>query len=768
MPERLRRFLRPREGWVAYFLLFVMLLSLGWAVQRAGWIKQDDFLVPVALYASLLGALLGISRLSLVFTLPISAVAGTGVVLWAVGGEYYPAASQLNRLLTLRSDILDWTYTVIHFGYGSELTPYAIGLALVMWITAFIAAYTLYRHHRAIDAILLVGAFVVANLSATFIDLFFYLLLFCLAALLLWLRVALLTREDGWRLRRVTETVDVPASIMRAGIGFIVVSMILSWTLTSVAIGAPLTQAWRNLDTVWSSVQDNLSGLFGSLENKGSRFTASFPSSFTVSSNWTSQDRIVLTVGEKKAYYLATTTYDHYTGRGWEQTKESNRGVPAGQPIFPSNTPDLPTVADSFSVEQVTVQINTPNLRHLFTPGVPVKVFVPVVVGEPNGIPTFGSLDATTGLQANDGYQLNAVISTPTEAQLGAAGTNYPEQIKQLYLDTSDLSRVTQRTKDLARQIVQAAGATDPYHEAKALADYLRTSSAFTYATQDVPQPSPGQDLVDFFLFDSKEGFCQYYATAMVMMARSLGLPARMVGGYAPGSRLAADTYIYREKNSHNWAEVYFPGYGWQVFEATHSIPAVIRPAGAPAGSQAPGTTTPDELRRIIEGDPTQTSTLPSINPIPGGVNPSTGQSTPASSGDIRGGNVLLLLGLLVALALVIWWRYRVRTRRMRFLAPGDRQWRQLILAAERAGVTQRPSETDFEYAGWLEDQIPDRRPEIRTIAQGKVWGSYSGRGMGAETVALMEGAWRRLRGPLTRLAIRRRLRALIPRRSAG
>ena len=103
------------------------------------------------------------------------------------------------------------------------------------------------------------------------------------------------------------------------------------------------------------------------------------------------------------------------------------------------------------------------------------------------------------------------------------------------------------------------------------------------------------------------------------------------------------------------------------------------------------------------------------------------------------------------------------------FLAKiAGRRWRQLLLAAERAGVSQRPSETDFEYAGWLEDQIPARRPEIRPVAEGKVWGSYSGRGMGVETVARMEGAWRRLRRPLTWLAVRRRLRSLLPHRSAG
>jgi hypothetical protein len=89
-------------------------------------------------------------------------------------------------------------------------------------------------------------------------------------------------------------------------------------------------------------------------------------------------------------------------------------------------------------------------------------------------------------------------------------------------------------------------------------------------------------------------------------------------------------------------------------------------------------------------------------------------------------------------------------------------------MAADRAGVRQRPSETDYEYAGWLEDQIPARRPEIREIADGKVWGSYSGRGMTADTVSRMDAAWQRLRRPLLSLAVRRRLRALVLRRATS
>ena len=88
------------------------------------------------------------------------------------------------------------------------------------------------------------------------------------------------------------------------------------------------------------------------------------------------------------------------------------------------------------------------------------------------------------------------------------------------------------------------------------------------------------------------------------------------------------------------------------------------------------------------------------------------------------------IAGVLVALAVIllaggyITWRLMRSGRRIRFLPPGDRQWAILLLAADRAGVSQRPSETDYEYAGWLEEQIPARRPEIQTIARAKVYGS--------------------------------------------
>ncbi|HTI29883.1 MAG TPA: hypothetical protein VL687_05965, partial [Methylomirabilota bacterium] len=283
MRELARRFLRPREGWTSFALMTVMAVVLGWSIQRAEWVDHLDYLVPVAVAAVLAGTLLGLTRLSVALVLPISAVLGAGFVLWTIGGEYFPDVNTAGRLILLRGDALDWTRIVVDGGFAPQLSPYAIGLGVLMWVTAFIAAYTLYRHHRVLDTVLLLGVAMIANLSATFTPLVAYLVVFSIAALLLWLRIALINREENWRIRRVNENLDVPAQIMRSGMTFIAGSVALAWILTTVAVASPLTSVWSNLDGIWSDVRSGLEGAFGGLAGTDSRIQGtSFGSSFRV------------------------------------------------------------------------------------------------------------------------------------------------------------------------------------------------------------------------------------------------------------------------------------------------------------------------------------------------------------------------------------------------------------------------------------------------------------------------------------------------------
>jgi transglutaminase-like putative cysteine protease len=769
VPEQLHRYLHPREGWLPAVLLLLMLLTVGWSVQHAAWLDQADFLVPVAFYALLLGALLGLSPLSVVGVLPISAMVGSAVVLWTVGSEYFVDLSQGDRLLQLRGEAIDWIQILRDQGFAPQLTPYAIGLGVIMWVTAFTAGYTLYRHHRVVDAILLVGAALLVNMSATLTDLFRYLVVFMLAALLLWLRAALVGREEGWQRRRVTENAEVPGAIMRSGVVFIVGTVVMAWVLTSVAVAAPLTAVWNNLDTVWSGVRDELDVLFGSLNNADSRFHGtSFGSAFSISRDWTSSDEPVLTVAADKALYLRAATYDVYTGRGWRQTPGQERTVARDEQIFPGPSPERPQEGNAFDVATIEIQIQRTSGRTLFTTGYPISATAPVVVVETGDQPFLGALKATTSIPAGSSYGLKAAMSKATRAQLRSAGTTYPAEIEQFYLGTDG---VTARTRDLAQQIVQGAEGDTPYDKAQALADYFQ-GDEFRYNTSFELPRDPSQDIVDYFLFDpehGKIGFCEQYATAMVVLARSVGIPARVAVGFAPGQRNevpggehvpGSATWQVRERNAHAWAELYFPDYGWQIFEATKTIAPIVRLPGSAGPSAGPGGPAPSTAPNFdIDRRTGEDFTLPSSQPLPNGRLP--GQDAPPLDG--RLGNILVISAVGGLLLLAVAWRWRRARRSLRFMAPGDRQWQRLALAADRAGVAQRPSETIYEYAGWLEEQLPTRRPDIRTIADGKVWQSYSGKGISATMIERIEAAWKRLQLPLVWLAVRRRLRVLVP-----
>jgi transglutaminase-like putative cysteine protease len=765
VPDLRERILRPREGWTALALLIVMVLSLAWSVGGAAWLRSADgplldFLVPVGVFAVVCGALLGVTGLSVVYTLPIGALIGGAIVLWTIGGEYFTRLDQLGRLFALRDELVSWTIVALRTGYPLELSPWAIGLGLLMWTTAFIAGYTVYRHHRVLDAILLIGALLIANMSAIITDLFVWLLIFVIAAMLLWLRTSLMTRQEGWQRRRVNENAEVPTSIVRSGLVFTVGTIALAWILTTVAVAAPLTQAWRGLDGIWSGVQDQFEGVFGGLTNPQSRLSgSSFGSSFMVDGTFVSNDREALVVAATRGLYLRAVTYDVYTGRGWERSEGAKRDVPAGELLFSRGTSERPENGQAFEAETITIAFRQSLGRTVFTAGYPVRVFLPTRVHETANAPVLGGLEAPTAFVEGEAYELVVAISDATEAELRDAGTEYPEVVSDHFLDAS---RVTDGVAELAATITE--GAETPYDQAQVLADYLSDDASFTYDTQ-APVPRPEDDLVDFFLLDpdhGRIGYCEYYASAMVMMARSLGIPGRIATGFAPGERTEDGLYLVREANAHAWAELYFPGYGWQIFEATKSIdPQFVRRSGEavpPRVTPPNGVDTLEALEAAV--DRTQGRTIPSTQPAPGAILP--GQD--AAADPTREGNLLIFIVLTLLALGVIWFQVRRVQRGWRGLPPGERSWRRLALAAGRAGVAQRPAETIYEYAGWLEEQIPSRRPEIKVIADGKVWQSYSGRPIGFSAANAIERAWERLRLPFVALTVRHWLRNLFRR----
>jgi len=137
------------------------------------------------------------------------------------------------------------------------------------------------------------------------------------------------------------------------------------------------------------------------------------------------------------------------------------------------------------------------------------------------------------------------------------------EQIHSIYTALPD--NLPSRIGELARDITRDAKSN--YEKVTAIEKYLRNNYTYTLSPENVPA---NRDFVDYFLFDGKEGYCTYYATAMAVMLRTLGIPTRYVEGYVlPPNQSSDGIYIVNNSNAHAWVEVYFEGFGWLMFEPT-------------------------------------------------------------------------------------------------------------------------------------------------------------------------------------------------------
>ncbi|MDO5696570.1 MAG: DUF3488 and transglutaminase-like domain-containing protein [Dermatophilus congolensis] len=268
------------------------------------------------------------------------------------------------------------------------------------------------------------------------------------------------------------------------------------------------------------------------------------------------------------------------------------------------------------------------------------------------------AMDPNTGVLAAGAmpprYEMTYLTLQPTPEQLRAApsGLAVIDDVDPV-LDTSGISANTSR---VAAQVTNDADT--PYDQAVALQNWFRSEGGFTYSL-DLEAPPAGMSnreaaltSVDRFL-ESKRGYCVQYSTAMTLMARSLGIPARLATGFLPG-RVEGDARRVLSTDAHAWPELYFEGVGWLRFEPTPSVQSGPAPEYAP--DTADSTTTPSPTPT-----PTATPTATPEAPTPTAA-PEQQPEAGASGPSIPWGTVFAVLGLLV-LAALLWLLFTLPAR---------------------------------------------------------------------------------------------------------
>ncbi len=380
--------------------------------------------------------------------------------------------------------------------------------------------------------------------------------------------------------------------------------------------------------------------------------------------------------------------FDEYTGRGWQmQDRAVEEYAADGERILPRFNADEPwPVGSEQTIQTFYIEAQQPNV--IFGAYRPFEVYFPA---GSIGVDRYAGLRSSIPLERGTIYSVISRVPNPTPRLLARAESVYPDTIRTRYLQ---LPTIPARVRALATRLTEDL--TSPYERAVAVNRYLL--SGYTYNLQ-APLLPTGADAVDHFLFDSKQGACETFASAMAVLLRAAGVPARLVTGYTSGQyNILTGYYEVRNSDAHAWVEVYLPRVGWIEFEPTPGFapPEVL--VREPAGSWLARDAVVWAFRIAESGARSVLAGLGSLHIV-------SGPGFPASTG-----------GLLILATVLVLVRHFGSRGNNRVQSESIRDvYVQMSTALARRGMARTPAVTPREFATGIPSAL---RPFVATITE--------------------------------------------------
>jgi transglutaminase-like putative cysteine protease len=612
-------------------LFVVAILTSVWRLTVTDWTDNLGYVINLATAAAIVGLALGASRFGK-RAVSWLALAYTLVLIPRQLVAFYDSKIYLGEKLAGVGGRL--LFSIGEFAANKPVKDpiffiFLIGTAY--WCIALISGYQLARYNNTLAALLPAGLtmLVIHQFDRGNSDRVWIVAIFLFIALTLIGRGKYLRDHIGWVQRGVHLAPETGPDLSMGVLVGAAALILLAWNLPLNLNSTPaLEKKWQDFSRPWRATRDRLSRAFDALEGQGAaERVENFRSSMSLGSNAAQGSTLMFKVSappdslELPRLYWRARVYDHYENGNWSES---------------------PTVTDEFSPDTNTLAIpDIVGRREFefaitsFTQGQAILNLPtqPVWISRPVDVISFPLEDGTQDvlvlqtfpfLEPGETYHVRAAMANPSVLELRSAGEDYPDWVKTRYLQLP--ANFSPRVQTFARQVT--FGLTTPYEKAQAITTVLRSQIKYE---PNLILPPRGTDLIEWFLFDGKQGYCNYYATAEVLMLRSLGIPARMAMGFAQGDATAGikrpgetepttqEFTIYR-KHMHAWPEVYFPGIGWVEYEPTANQDPLIRPA-TPLSAQQPAPV-PDESQNPDE--------LP-VKPKPEETDNQTGQSSQRS-----------------------------------------------------------------------------------------------------------------------------------------
>jgi transglutaminase-like putative cysteine protease len=726
-------------------LCVALIAATAWAVLAAGWVNGGGGAAVVAVTSVVEAALLAQARAPRVAAAIAAPFLGLAAIVPTTLAAMPPVAGQsvgsiaghyVRALFTGLSASTDWDFTV--------------GLCAILFLCGYWLGWVALREHRGVLAVIPVFSVLATNVvNAKDPDpIAFPETIAVVLALAVIAAAYLGALGDRWATARIT-----PIGGMRLRFGRSAAAVAVGITVLALLV-PPLTDTDISTRLFPNGLGIGSSGKGGSHPGSGGAAIIGFNPSVELGGPLVSKPHLVMTYSTttNASVYLRVEDDTQFVHGSWfpqtginGPTSNTWNDVPFPGGLLPRDT----DASDGgVGTDQQTVQA-TIVMQKGSTGQQPLVPFV----GDPDAVnlpgTAYGAVAPTapSSLLSVDDVQLDqdivngttvestSLVSTATATELEKAGTDYPAWTSPYTAAQDDGSHAIATITALAKQ--WTAGMTNPYDEATAIQSRLRNPAFFQYTLSPPAVPNPSTWPVVYFLTVSHRGYCQYFASAMGTMLRTLGIPTRLVSGYGSGTtRAQSGRQGQREQtvstsDAHSWVEAYFPTYGWIPFEPTPaSAQGNYQPlprgtqavTGGPLPTSTPSTTktSPTPIRGFGGNDPGVTKTNAGHPGVPGSV---------IAVLSVLGGALLLVIAAVLWLALP------------RSLAGA---WRRVEALGVLSGMDRRRAETHRAYAARLAKARPRSGDALGELAAVTARAEFSAEGASTSERALALQTWRK------------------------
>ncbi|MCB8988791.1 MAG: transglutaminase domain-containing protein [Ardenticatenaceae bacterium] len=738
------------EGWSTLGLLLLLIIIAAVAIMQAELTAGTHVLPIVGILAIFSGLLLAKSRFSANTAHLFALVYGLFVVFYMVGTTLPNDMAWHTRIIDLVSRQTDWFQKAFSGGTSRDGLVFVLQTAVVFWLLGYTASWYTFRKPRVWRVILPTG---LVLLSVVYYyygpkPLLLYLAVYIVVSLVFVARTFLVSQEQIWRSASVRYERGIRTNFIRSGLLAALILLIVAYPLPKLAASTAVNEALSGTRGPWREFQETWTRLFSALRAYGTATSDPYQETMALGGPRSVGNDLVMDVYVPEPLpnlYWRAIAMDTYKDGGWSVSDgETTLHFPDDGML------QTPPLAGRETITQTVVN---------FLPNSSLLYGAPEVIGSTRQMFVDSTLDESGNelvtavrsrfvLRQGDQYQVASSISNADIGSLRRAGTNYPQWVQDRYLQVPE--EITPETISLAASLT--ADSDNVFDKATAVQNYLRENIVYN---DQIDAPPPDVEPIHYTLFVSQEAYCTYYASAMAIMLRSQGIPARIVNGYVQGDYdEQTHSYRVRASNAHTWVEVYFPAYGWIQFEPTTSVPVLVRQES----TEIAATDTAEEALAGGSGDLAPQLDDPTLGIERGGdvLGENAGVPLPEQAWWQRipvwqVAGVILVLGI----ALVLIWVANEFNRRVE--SDVTRSYSRLESWAGWFGLHFRSTSTPYERADLMTAAVPEGKTSIRNLTQQFVLMQFSRtHGNGDEFDSLQE--WRALRPLLLRKSIAYRL----------